>query len=134
MIDGLYGINIAVRDLDEATARFESLLGSPGQAMGADDFAFPGLRGTRFAVGGLYIHLLASTRSDTAIARFVEKRGEGVFLIQLRTQDLGTVLTSLKARGIGPLHDPPQDTFLGRVTFIHPKDLHGVQMELIETH
>lgn len=133
MIDGIYGINIAVKDLAEATRRFEQVLGVRGRSMPADEFAFPGLLGTRIELNGLFIHLISSTEPGTAVARFVEGKGEGVFLVSLKTGNLDAVMNTLKAAGIDPLLDPPQESDFGRVTFVHPKNVHGVQLEILES-
>src|SRR3546814_3192000 len=88
MIKGIYGLNIAVADLDTASAKYEKVLGVPGKFIGAEKFAFPGLKGTNFNVDGFHLNLIASTQPDTSIAKFIEKKGEGVFLVSLEVGDL----------------------------------------------
>ncbi|WP_049746760.1 VOC family protein [Mycolicibacterium goodii] len=132
MIDGVYGFNIAVKDLDAATAQYESILGVAGKPLAASDFAFPGLAGTRFDFGGLAIILITSTEPDTSVAKFLDTRGEGLFLVSLTATDMAETVASLKDKGIVALLDPARDTQYGAVTFLHPKSAHGVQLEIIE--
>src|SRR3546814_2769770 len=103
MIKGIYGLNIAVADLDTASAKYEKVLGVPGKFIGAEKFAFPGLKGTNFNVDGFHLNLIASTQPDTSIAKFIEKKGEGVFLVSLEVGDLDQALSEMQAVGLTPL-------------------------------
>jgi len=133
MITGVYGFNIAVKDLEAATARYETLLGTAGKPLAPNDFAFPGLIGTRFDFDGLAIILITSTEPDTSVAKFLDNKGEGLFLVSLKTSDMAAAMTGLKEQGITPLLDPARDTKYGAVTFLHPKSANGVQLEILET-
>jgi methylmalonyl-CoA epimerase len=133
MITGVYGFNIAVNDLEAATTRYEALLGIAGKPLAPGDFAFPGLIGTRFDFGGLAVILITSTEPDTAVAKFLATKGEGLFLVSLKTSDMGAAVAGLKEQGIAPLLDPARETKYGAVTFVHPKSANGVQLEILET-
>lgn len=133
MFTGVYGFNIAVKDLEAATKRYESLLGITGLPLGEKDFAFPGLVGTRLEFGGLVINLITSTDPETSVYKFLEAKGEGFFLVSLTTSDMDASIEGLRDLDIRPLLDPPRETKYGRVTFVHPKSAHGVQVEILET-
>lgn len=126
------GINIAVRDLTAATERYERLFGVTGEHVGPDGFAFPGLKGTKLDVGGFIISLIASTQDDTSVARFLERKGEGVFLFSAKVDDLDAATKDLQQQGLSPLLDEPARGPFGAVNFYHPRALNGVQLELIE--
>ncbi len=132
MIKGVYGLNIAVADLDGATKKYESILGVPGTFITEENFAFPGLKGTSFNVNGFHLNLIASTRPDTSVARFIEKKGEGVFLLSLEVDDLEKALGDMQGQGLTPLLKDSAKGVFGEVNFIHPKEMHGVQLEVFK--
>lgn len=132
MITGIFGINIAVDDLDAARERYESVLGVAAEPLGEADFAFPGLKGARLRLGDVQIQLIQSTEPGTSVARFVEKRGEGVFLVSLETDDFAADRAELEKKGVDFVLPEPARGAFGTVDFSHPKSMHGVQFELIE--
>lgn len=132
MIKGIYGINIAVKDLDEALARYESVFGAKAERLSEGDFAFPGLVGAKLNVDGFCITLIASSREDTSVARFLEKKGEGVFLLSVRVDAIDEDVKTLKEQGLQLLLEKPATGRFGAVNFVHPKSMHGVQIEIYQ--
>lgn len=133
MIKGFFGVNIAVQDLDSATKRFTDVLGCSPTPMGNADFAFPYLIGSQFKLGnGVVIRLIASQAPGTSIARFLDTRGEGVFLITVETGDVKEEIQRLTKIGIQLLGNTPVQHTSGKVGFVHPKSLNGVQLELFQ--
>jgi methylmalonyl-CoA epimerase len=133
MIKRLYGINIAVKDLDAAVKKYSDILGGEPEWTKPEDFAFPGLRGATIWVGDVRINLIASDNPETSIYKFVESRGEGVFLISLQSTDLVNDMKDLTAKGVRLVSPEEPMTYSGGiVNFGHPKSLHGVQMEFIQ--
>lgn len=130
MIKGIYGLNIAVADLNTATEKYEKVLGVPGKFISAEKFAFPGLEGTNFNVNGFHLNLIASTQPDTSVAKFIDKKGEGVFLLSLEVSDLDEALGEMQTQGLNPLLKQSAKGAFGEVNFIHPKEMHGVQLEI----
>lgn len=126
------GINIAVRDLPTATKRYERLFDIEGEHVGPDGFAFPGLEGTRLDIGGFIISLIASTQDGTSVARFLDRNGEGVFLLSAKVDDLDEATNDLHQQGLSPLLEEAVRGRFGAVNFYHPRALNGVQLELIE--
>ncbi len=133
MIKRLYGINIAVKDIDAAVKKYSDILGVKPKWTKPEDFAFPGLKGASLDVAGVSINLIASDNPETSIYKFVESRGEGVFLISLQCTDLVKDMKDLTAKGVRLVSpDKPMTYSGGIVNFGHPKSLHGVQMEFIQ--
>jgi len=132
MIKGIYGINVAVKNLDEAIARYESVFGVKAERLTEADFAFPGLVGAKLNINGIYINLIASTRDDTSVARFLDKKGEGLFLLSVRTDAVDEDTNALKQRGLQFILDKSARGKFGAVNFVHPKSMHGVQLEIYQ--
>ncbi|MBI4288480.1 MAG: VOC family protein [Chloroflexi bacterium] len=133
MIKGFFGVNVAVKDLDAATRRFSDVLGVRPTPMGNEDFAFPNLLGSQFTLGNsIVIRLIASRTADTSIARFLDGRGDGVFLLTVETDDVEKEMHDLSAKGVQLLGNAPIEHWTGKVGFVHPRSLHGVQLELFE--
>jgi len=132
MIKQLYGINIAVKDLDEAVKKYSDVLGVQPVYTKPEDFAFPGLKGATLKVAGVSINLIASDNPETSIYKFVESRGEGVFLISLQVSDLEKDMKELTEKGVRFVSPEPMSYATGKVNFGHPKSLHGVQIEFIQ--
>jgi len=132
MIKRLYGINIAVKDLDAAVKKYSDVLGVKPKWTKPEDFAFPGLKGATLDVAGVSINLIASDNPETSIYKFVESRGEGVFLISLQVSDLEKDMKNLAEKGVRFVSEKPLSYATGKVNFGHPKSLHGVQIEFIQ--
>ena len=132
MIKRLYGINIAVKDLDAAVKKYSDILGGEPEWTKPGDFAFPGLKGATIWVGDVRINLLASDNPETSVYKFVETRGEGVFLISLQVSDLEKDMKDLTEKGVRFVSETPLSYATGKVNFGHPKSLHGVQIEFIQ--
>ncbi|MFD4249160.1 VOC family protein [Amycolatopsis thermoflava] len=129
----IHGINIAVKDLEQWTRRFEEIFGVDGKPVDESGFAFPGLRGSSFDLAGFHLNLIASVDEGTSVSRFLERRGEGVFLLSVGVQDIDVATDELRANGLRPVLDKPaRGEGHAPVNFTHPKDMAGVQLEFIE--
>lgn len=133
MIDSVYGINIAVKDLDAAVAKYSAILNRKAVYTKPEDFAFPGLSGATMKIAGVSINLISSSNPETSIYQFLEKKGEGVFLISFRVTDLPNDMKDLTEKGVKLISPNEPMTYSGGiVNFGHPKSLYGVQMEFIQ--
>lgn len=132
MINGIYGLNVAVKDLDKAIARYESVFGVKAERLGPGDFAFPGLLGGKLNINGFHITLIASSNQDSAVAKFIERRGEGMFLLSLEVEGIEREVGALKERGLQFILEQTASGAFGAVNFVHPKSMHGVQLELYQ--
>jgi len=132
MIKGLYGFNIVVKDLKSATERYEKVFGMKSVHRSESDFAFPGLNGSLFDLGGVKIHLITSLTKDTSVAKFLENKGEGLFLISLDVTDIDNEMARMKEAGAIFVSEKAFTGSFGKVNFIHPKSMNGVQVEVYE--
>src|SRR6478752_9760126 len=122
-------VGIAVKDLSAALAFYRDALGLEIEA--PEEVASQRVRAHFIPVGESSIELLEATASDSAIAKFVEKRGPGIHHITLRVGDIRAVLDQLKARGVRLVDQEPRPGAEGSlVAFIHPSAAHGVLVEL----
>jgi LAO/AO transport system kinase len=124
-------VGIAVQDIDKALAFFRDALGLEVHV--PEELALQRVRARFIPVGESAIELLEATANDSAIAKFVEKRGPGIHHITLRVDDIGAMLDRLKARGVRLVDEQPRPGAEGSlVAFIHPSAAHGVLVELKE--
>ncbi|MBQ1075631.1 methylmalonyl-CoA epimerase [Micromonospora sp. C31] len=84
--------------------------------------------------GATYLQLLTPTRPDSVVGRWLATRGEGLHHVAFGTPDVAGAAGALGGQGLRVLFDPPRRGSMGsRVTFLHPKDCHGVLTEIV-TH
>jgi methylmalonyl-CoA epimerase len=132
MIRGIYGLNIAVKDLEAARKTYEGFFGVKSESMDADSFAFPGLTGAKLNVGGLVIHLISYTDENTSVAKFVNAKGDGFFLLSVEVDDIDQDVAAARGKGLNVLLPKTAKGDFGAANFIHPKSMHGVQFELYQ--
>jgi len=82
--------------------------------------------------GGSEIELIEPTNPDSSLARFLEKRGEGLHHICLEVDSIDAALADMQAKGAPVLDKQPRRAAEGRAIFLHPKGTHGVLLELVE--
>lgn len=131
MIKKVDHIGIAVANLEKALKFYEETLGI--KCTGVEEVADQKVRTAFLPVGDTEIELLESTDPASTVARFIEKRGEGIHHIALRVEDIEAALGKMKAAGIRLLDEVPRPGAGGaRIAFLHPKDTGGVLIELTE--
>ena len=87
----------------------------------------------RYYIGEVAVEFMESTSPDGEVAKFIEKKGEGAFLISYKVDDLSKALEELKQKNIELIDEKPRELFGNRYAFIHhPNKLHGVLTELLE--
>jgi len=122
-------VGIAVQDINKSLVFFRDALGLDVEV--PEEVASQRVRAHFIPVGEASIELLEATASDSAIAKYVEKRGPGIHHITLRVDDIRAVLERLKARGVRLVDQEPRPGAEGSlVAFIHPSAAHGVLVEL----
>lgn len=122
-------IGIAVKNLKEASRRFRDLLGA--RESHAESFSSENVNVAMFEMGGTKIELVESRDASSAIAGFMEKRGEGIHHLCFEVDHLEKELARLRRKGFQVLEGYPRvgaDGF--RVAFLHPKTTNGVLVEL----
>jgi methylmalonyl-CoA/ethylmalonyl-CoA epimerase len=123
-------IGIAVQDIEQALKVYELALGIPlNEVVEVPDQQ---VRVAFLPVGESNVELVQPMTSDTGIAKFLEKRGEGIHHICIEVQDIEAVLVQLKAHQVPLIDEAPRPGAHGRVAFVHPKGTHGVLIELVE--
>ena len=130
MIKKVHHIGIAVNDLKESAVIFERLLGIKAHIEEA-----PCQRVTEavFRVGGgVEIDLLEPTGPDSAVARFLEKRGEGLHHIALEVDDIDADLKEIEGKGMQLIDKEGREGVAGEIAFLHPKSVSGVLIELVQ--
>lgn len=124
-------IGIAVRSLDEAIPRFESLLGTRCYAV--EEVGDQKVKTAFLRVGQTKIELLESTAPDGPIGKFIDKRGEGVHHIAFAVEGVAAALAEAEASGVQLIDRAPRKGAEGlSIAFLHPKSTHGVLVELCE--
>jgi len=124
-------IGIAVKNLEESNRLFAKLLGKPHYKIEAVESE--GVRTSFFDVGGIKIELLEATRPDSAIAKFIEKRGEGLHHLAFDTDPIQEKMSELKTQGFTLLSDSPKPGADNKeIVFMHPKTTNGVLVELCQ--
>jgi methylmalonyl-CoA/ethylmalonyl-CoA epimerase len=131
MLNRIYHLGYAVEDI-EAASRFysENFGAEPTEPEVVEE---QGIVATMFRVGESMIELVQPTRPDSPVARFLERRGEGVHHVAYEVEDLEAALRELKRNGVELVDEKPSAGAGGtRVAFVHPKSAFGVLTELVE--
>jgi methylmalonyl-CoA/ethylmalonyl-CoA epimerase len=124
-------VGVAVKDADAALKLFEGLLGLKVQ--GSETVPEQKVRTVFLPVGETEVELLEATAPDSPIARFLEKRGEGVQHIAFRVENIEEALAELEAKGVALIDRKPRIGAGGKkIAFLHPRDTLGVLVELSE--
>ncbi|KFE63057.1 methylmalonyl-CoA epimerase [Hyalangium minutum] len=126
---GLDHVAIAVKDLEKAISHYRDVLGL--ELAEIEEVPEQQVRTAIFGHGMGRVELICPTSADTGVARFLEKRGEGMHHICLEVEDIEATLAALKAKGAPLIDETPKPGAGGaKVAFIHPKGNHGVLVEL----
>ena len=124
-------IGIAVKNISESIKLFEALLDSP--CYKTEIVESEKVTTAFFKTGDTKIELLESSSEESAIARFIEKRGEGLHHIAFEVDNIEQAMARLKERGFQLLRDKPfQGADNKMVCFIHPQSCNGVLIELCQ--
>jgi methylmalonyl-CoA/ethylmalonyl-CoA epimerase len=125
-------IGIAVKDLKVSIPLFERLLGS--DCYKTEIVASEQVETAFFLQKGSKIELVQSTQVDGVIAKYIEKKGEGIHHIAFEVPDIIAEMERLKKEGFTLLNDAPKNGADNKlVCFVHPKDCNGVLIELCQT-
>ncbi len=124
-------IGIAVKDIEQSNSLFASLFGKPHYKI--EEVASEGVKTAFFQVGENKVELLEATNSESPIAKFIAKKGEGVHHIAFAVKDIVSEVARLKKEGFTILNETPKDGADNKlVVFLHPKSTNGVLIELCQ--
>ena len=121
----------AVRDLGQARKTYEEDLGL--ELHGLYVSRGEKIRVARYYIGDVALELIEPTAPDSEVAKFLDKRGEGFYLISYRVDNVDAALAELKAKGVSTIDEHPRTLMGNRYAFIHsPRGLCGVLSEVLD--
>lgn len=124
-------IGIAVKNLEAANKTYEALLGAANYK--TETVESEGVETSFFKVGESKIELLAATKEDSPIAKFIDKKGEGIHHIAFNVADIKAEMARLEKEGFVLLNQEPKKGADNKlVAFLHPKSANGVLVELCQ--
>jgi methylmalonyl-CoA/ethylmalonyl-CoA epimerase len=124
-------ICFAVKNLSQAKQLYEEILGlSLAHEYVAESEK---IKVARYYIGNVALELMESTSGEGEVAKFINKRGEGVFLISYRTSNVETGIRELKKKGKHLIDEKPRELFGNRYAFLmHPRETCGVLTEILD--
>lgn len=124
MLGDVIELSIVVKDLEAAVKRFETLFNLEVYTRGeSKEFGF---KNAILPLGKGHIELMEPTDPTSAVARFLETRGEGVYLVGFDVEDIPGSVSKLRDMGVRVTHPGTG----APVAWVHPRDAHGVFVEL----
>jgi methylmalonyl-CoA/ethylmalonyl-CoA epimerase len=124
-------IGIAVKSLETSNLLFEKLFGAPAYKL--EEVASEGVKTSFFMNGPNKIELLEATNPESPIAKFIDKKGEGIHHIAFDVADIISEMERLKGEGFILLNEVPKKGADNKlVAFLHPKTTNGVLIELCQ--
>lgn len=124
-------IGVAVNSNAEGKAFWADVLGLPFE--GEETVDTQKVKTAFFPVGQSEVELLESTAADGPVAKFIEKKGQGVHHVALRVDDIDQALAELKEKGVALIDETPRYGAGGaKIAFVHPKATGGVLVELCQ--
>ena len=131
MIQKIEHIGIAVKDLNHSNELFKKLFGKDHYKVEAVESE--GVNTSFFMLGETKIELLQATNSDSAISKFIEKKGEGIHHIAYAVDNIVTEMERLQAEGFEILNKEPKHGADNKlICFLHPKSTNGILVELCQ--
>jgi len=124
-------VAVAVNDLDSAISFYGDTFGTA--VAHRERMETDGVEEALIAVAGSYIQLLSPTRGDSPVAKFLERRGEGLHHVGYRVGNCAAALAAVKAGGGRLIDEMPRSGSRGTtVAFVHPKGAFGTLIELVQ--
>jgi methylmalonyl-CoA/ethylmalonyl-CoA epimerase len=131
MINKIEHIGIAVKNMNDANVLFEKLLGVPSYK--EEEVESEGVLTSFFQTGSDKIELLTATNPESPIAKFLEKKGEGIHHIAFDVENIYSEIERLKSEGFVLINEVPKKGADNKlVVFLHPKNTNGVLVELCQ--
>jgi methylmalonyl-CoA/ethylmalonyl-CoA epimerase len=131
MINKIEHIGIAVRNLSQSNELFSKLFGKAHYKI--ESVTSESVNTSFFMLGDIKIELLEATDDNSAISKFIEKKGEGIHHIAFEVDDIEKEMTRLKNEGFDLINQQAKDGADNkRICFLHPKTTNGILVELCE--
>jgi methylmalonyl-CoA/ethylmalonyl-CoA epimerase len=128
MVRRIHHVGIVVEKLTRAYGFYRDTLGLP--VLKEVEIKDQGVRAALLGARESEIELLEPVQAGTGVARFLEKRGEGLHHLCFETEDVDASLRRLKASGVTLIDETPRNGLAGRIGFLHPRACAGVLVEL----
>lgn len=124
-------IGIAVKDIEKSNSLFATLFGEKHYKI--EDVESEGVKTSFFECGPNKVELLQATTEDSPIAKFIEKKGEGIHHIAFAVDDIEKEINRLTEEGFKMIHQSPKKGADNKlIAFLHPKSTNGVLIELCQ--
>lgn len=131
MLDKIEHLGIAVKSMETSDLLFARLLGK--QPYKQEEVEREGVKTSFYMVGDSKIELLEATNEDSPIAKFIEKKGEGIHHVAFGVEDIYSEIERLKKEGFNFISEEPKEGADNKlVVFLHPKSTNGVLVELCQ--
>ena len=130
-MEKLEHIGIAVKNLSQANDLFAKLLGRPHYKV--EEVESEGVKTSFFEVGGVKVELLEASREDSPIAKFIDKKGEGIHHLAFEVQNIKSAIQEYQQKGFTLINQEPKKGADNKlICFLHPKSTGGVLIELCQ--
>ncbi len=130
MIKRIDHVSIAVKNLDEALGVFKAVFGL--ESVHQEEIPDQGVKAALIKIGDGEIELVEPIDPEGGVAKFIERRGEGIHHICLEVDNIDEELKSLEAKGVALIDKQPRKGLAGMIGFVHPKATKGVLVELAQ--
>ena len=127
MLRKIHHVGIVVRNLEEAFGFYRDTLGLPVHKTAVVEDQ--GVKAALLTIGQSEIELLEPINPNGGVAKFLERRGEGLHHICFETDDVAAELAATAAKGVELIDKAPRKGLAGMICFLHPKSNHGVLVE-----
>ncbi len=131
MFTKLRAVHIAVKDLEEATKEYGERFGLKASQSGPQPQT--GIKNAVFPLGDTIVELIEPLEAGQGpVAKFLDTRGEGIYMFALEVDDIDSAVKELQAKGVRLLNADPESRAKGAPLFIHPQSTHGALISLNE--
>ncbi len=130
MIKKVHHVGVVVRDIDRSLAFYRDTLGLPVHKLETIDDQ--GVRAALLALGDSEIELLQPVVADNGVARYLERRGEGLHHVCFEVDSIESEVEALKSRQVELIDQEPRIGLAGRICFLHPNAMDGTLVELCQ--
>ncbi|MHB8377148.1 MAG: methylmalonyl-CoA epimerase [Dehalococcoidia bacterium] len=130
MIKKVHHVGVVVRDIEQALGFYRDTLGLPVHKI--ETMQDQGVRAALLTLGDSEIELLQPVVADNGVARYLERRGEGLHHVCFEVDDVDRDLRALKSMQVELVDQEPRIGIAGRICFLHPSAMDGTLVELCE--
>jgi methylmalonyl-CoA epimerase len=130
MLKKIDHIAIAVSSIDDALKVFGEVFGLKAEHI--EEIPDQKVKAATVRIGDTNIEFIEPTDPESGVAKFMEKKGEGIHHIAVEVADIDAELKALEGRGVALIDKQARKGLAGKIAFLHPKSTKGVLMELVQ--